>query len=250
MLLKALRDIPSSVGPIVKGQMFKEHNPMQAREWIDTGVAEELKTVNSRGWNGLAWDNAEVVIMASGESLSEKQAYAVHAWRGTNPTRKVIVINTSYQRAPWADLLYACDGVWWKHYLAEVRSTFKGSCWTQQQDKAAEYGINLIRSRRSKGLSKDVGWINQGENSGYQAIGLAYWSGAARVYLLGFDLKGGHWHGDHPGTLNKVNRFSQWLKNFELLAQDCAAVGFEVVNCTPQSALKSFPRKDWKDVFI
>lgn len=218
-----------------------------------------VRTVNARGWDGLHWDGCEVAIMASGESLSVEQCEAVRAWRAASPkSRKAIVINTTFRRALWADVLYACDKPWWEGrdrvdkptYLQEARATFAGEFWTQDADAARSYGIRRVNSEAGNGLSRKIGVVKQGANGGYQAIGLAYWAGASTVYLLGYDMHGRHWHGDHPHPLNKPNRFDIFLKNFGTLAADVAREkNFRVINCTPGSALKSFPMQDWKEVF-
>lgn len=252
MRLRALRDISSTVGVIRKGSIFNEYNPMQAQEWVDTGYAEDPSSRrNARGWEGLNWSGNEVVIMASGESLSQEQADAVNFWRMANLfTRKVIAINTTFRRAPWADAIYACDLPWWDYYHAEVKEKCIGSLWTQDSQAASKYSLQHIRSHPSSRLEKQIGLISQGQNSGMQAIGLAFQAAASTVYLLGYDMKGGHWHGKHPASLDKQNRYDIFLRNFEVFAKDVEqTVGFEVYNCTPKSRLRSFPMKEWKEVF-
>lgn len=216
---------------------------------------------NARGWDGLLWDGCEVAILASGESLSIEQCDAVNRWRdASRETRKVITINTSFRRARWADVLYACDGDWWRAkdkpsdptYYEEARATFAGTLWTQDLDAAKEFGLRHIASQRNpiQGLSTTLGVVYQGSNGGYQTIGLAYWAGVRFVYLIGYDMRGGHWHGNHPGKLNKVNRFDMFLQSFAKLSNDVELVdGFDVINCTPGGMLNCFPRRDWREVF-
>jgi hypothetical protein len=86
-----------------------------------------------------------------------------------------------------------------------------------------------------------------GGNSGYQAIHIAAHFGAARILLLGFDMReaptaaGGqprrHYFGNHPPTCNSKGRFHVWIKNIRSLAAYLQAKGVRVVNCTPNSAL-------------
>lgn len=258
MLLLALKDIPGPI-QITAGQRFYELNPEHAQNWLQTGFARPVEsTTNRRGWDGLQWDGAEVVILASGPSMSLEQAAAAQRWRDAAPDRYAIAINTTYRRAPWADVIYACDGTWWDgkdkegpSYVEDVRARCpQASLWTQEDAAAKRLNLRLIRPDSGKGLGRRPGLINLGFNSGYQAIGLAYQAGAAVVYLLGFDMRGGHWHKDHPGSLNKVNRFDVFLKAFDLLAADVAKTpGFEVINLTPKSAMRCFPMRDWQEVF-
>jgi hypothetical protein len=215
--------------------------------------------LNRRGWDGLNWDGAEVAIMAGGESmLTEGMVDAVLAWHCGHELRRVIVINTTWRLAPWADVLYACDGAWWKGrdrtdaemYVNEAKARFGGQLWTQDVQSAETFGLKLIRSTPGRGLERKIGIINQGANGGYQAIGLAYQAGARRCFLLGYDMHGRHWHGQHPGLLHRNQAFPTFLKNFQNLAADIAGVeDFEVINCTPKSLLRAFPMRPWQEVF-
>lgn len=88
--------------------------------------------------------------------------------------------------------------------------------------------------------------INQGLNSGYQAMNLAYHFGATRMLLLGFDMQRtngrSHWFGDHPGKLNVPSPYDEFVKRFGPLAKDLDAQGVQVVNCSTSTALECFPR--------
>jgi hypothetical protein len=145
--------------------------------------------------------------------------------------------------ASWADILYACDGEWWDRYIEDVLLTFKGELWTQDFPATSKYGLNRIEGEKADGLGRDN--IHYGANSGYQAINLAYLFGAKKIILLGFDMKRGegnksHWHGDHPGALNKDMPIKTWIKNFWKLAEDLKAEEIEVMNSTRDTVLGCF----------
>jgi hypothetical protein len=90
--------------------------------------------------------------------------------------------------------------------------------------------------------------IHGGGNSGYQAVNLAFLFGAAKIVLLGFDMKGGsHWHGDHPGALNRGVPTRAFAKAFPALADDLKSEGVEVLNATRDTALECFPKIDLED---
>jgi len=149
--------------------------------------------------------------------------------------------------ALWADILYACDGAWWKKYIEDVLLRFKGELWTQDIPAAAQYGLNRVDGARAEGLGKDK--IYYGANGGYQAVNLAYLFGAKKIILLGFDMKRGenkksHWHGDHPGPLNKDMPIKTWIKNFSKLAEDLKSEQVEVINSTRDTALECFKKID------
>jgi hypothetical protein len=194
-------------------------------------------------WDGIQWPGASVVILASGQSLTVDQCEAVRAWRETGDQRRVIVINTTFRRAPWADVLYACDAPWWMVHRNELDGFFKGERWSLDE-KAAVYGARLVRSERRPGLGRTPGVIHQGGNSGYQAVNLAYQAGATRILLLGFDMHGTHWHGRYQTGLPNTSPhlFDIWLAAFKVLAKDLAKEDVVVRNCTVGGRLDCFER--------
>jgi hypothetical protein len=74
--------------------------------------------------------------------------------------------------------------------------------------------------------------------------------GASRIILLGYDLQNtcgkSHWFGEHP--LKQRKEFDIWLEKFQTLVRPLANLGIEVINCTRQTALLSFPRKPLREV--
>jgi hypothetical protein len=186
-----------------------------------------------------------VVCIASGPSLCNVDVAAVKRWRfgsgsgagkakaGTAPEgRRVIVTNTSFRIAPWADALFAMDEAWWRKYRAELSaSDFAGERWSC--DEVA--GANQIDRAAIK-------------NSGAGAIIAAVRWGAARVILLGYDAQktGGaaHWHGDHPPGLGNAGCVGQWPAQFEKVAAFIAPAGVKVLNASRATALTCFPRVD------
>lgn len=100
---------------------------------------------------------------------------------------------------------------------------------------------------KTEGLSFDPETLHTGGNSGYQAINLAVLLGAARILLLGYDMKTGpngekHWHPDHAGRNPGESQFSGWRAAFPTMLPDLARAGVAVINCTPGSALTCFPQ--------
>lgn len=107
--------------------------------------------------------------------------------------------------------------------------------------------MQWVYGSHNRGLNKAPMRIHYGNNSGYQALNLAYHWGARRMILLGFDCKSRagkmHWFGDHPKPLqNQIGAFKTWLETFPPLAKDLAATGVEVVNCSRDTALTCFRR--------
>lgn len=82
-------------------------------------------------------------------------------------------------------------------------------------------------------------------------MNLAYLFGARKIILLGFDMQSAdgksHWHGDHPGPLNRSSAFKTWIKNFDILARDLRDAGVDVVNATRVTALNCFQKANLED---
>ena len=183
----------------------------------------------------LDWRDRTAVILASGPSLTVEQAQAVTHLPS-------ITTNSTHELAPWADVHYACDFLWWRLNYSKVQH--KSACWTQDRMSAERYGIKWVRQDAKPGLGKTNLRVNG--NSCFGAINLAYLFGARRILLLGADMKLGangkrHWHPDHPAPCVQSMPFGEWIKKAALLAKDLKAAGCEVVNCTPGSALSVFP---------
>jgi hypothetical protein len=186
------------------------------------------------------------IVIASGPSLTKEQADAALA-----SPHYTIAVNGAYKIAPTADALYAGDFMFWKLHLADIKRTFKGKLVTQDSSASAHYQLTRVRGTNRDGLGKEV--IHMNGNSGVQAINLAYLWGYRRIILLGFDMKLGskgekHFHPDHPHPAVQNQVFPEWLKKVQKVATDLVAAKCEVLNATPDSAMKCFPMVDWKEV--
>lgn len=179
-------------------------------------------------------------MIASGPSLCAED---VNRLKG----RRVLAINNNYQMAPWAEVLYACDGHWWGWHAGRPElEAFKGRKFTQDKEAAQKYGLEYVEGVDEPGLSARLGRIHLGSNSGIQAINLAYHLGAIRIVLLGFDMQATegkkHWHEDHPNQDGDYGPWHKWIWRYELVASDAKRLGIEIFNCSRQTALKCFPR--------
>ncbi len=153
----------------------------------------------------------------------------------------------------WADLLYACDGDWWEVYIEEVKRTFPGEKWTNNNGTDAslvhKFGLQCIESEFEPGLGREK--LRLGENSGYQAVNLAYLMGAEKIILLGFDMQRSdgkdHWHGRHVSGLNRSSPYKNFARNFIALAADLEVEGIKVLNATRQTALDCFEKVTLED---
>lgn len=234
----------------VHGRPYRRGGPIEVgeragHELIRKGLAQVPAA-------GVVRPGLTYVILASGPSLTADDSEAVRHWRAADASaRRVIAINTTYQLAPWADLLYACDLRWWEEHVQQT-AALDSERWTQSTEAARRFGLRLVRGKQGEGLGRgDI--VHLGGNSGYQAIGLAYLQGARRIILLGYDMQptGGksHWHGDHPWKkTGQVPPVRSWIPRFSKLAADLREEGVEVINATRETALQCFPRASLEDV--
>lgn len=104
--------------------------------------------------------------------------------------------------------------------------------------------MRFIECVDDAGLSLNANRIHAGGNSGYQAIGLAFIWGAARIVLLGFDMQktGGknHHFGDHAGGLPNLGDLPTWIRRLHVLAIDLRRRGVELINASRETAIPPF----------
>lgn len=182
-----------------------------------------------------AWST--FVLIGGGPSLTPADVDAV---RGR---ARVIAINESVRLAPWADVLWASDRKWidWNDGVPN----FKGLKFSiESRDTTTRSDWTVLKNTGFLGLETEPKALRTGFNGGYQALGLAYHMGAKRVILLGFDMKGDangrcHWHPPHPD--GRVSPYDKFIEAFDSIVQPLKDAGVEVINCTPNSALKCFP---------
>jgi hypothetical protein len=140
-------------------------------------------------------------------------------------------------------VLYAPDLRWWRVYGGEVEQAFGGERWSCCEVD----GVNHVEAVDDVGLSIRPGRIHTGGNCGYQAIGLAFMWGAARIILLGYDMQRGakgesHHHGDHGDGLPNCpsENLREWAQRMVQLGIDLRSHGVEVINATRRTALRCF----------
>lgn len=185
------------------------------------------------------WSGHAAAIVGSGLSATRE---AVALLRGRV---RVLVINTSYNLAPWADVLYACDAKWWSWHKGAL--DFVGIRVTHDEGAAKEFGLHRVALIEGNAddpkLSFIPGVIGRGGNSGFQAFNLVLQFGAKPIALLGLDYCGRRWHGPHPnGREQSAQTLAKWAATFDAAAPQAKAFGAEVINLSQQSALKAFPK--------
>ncbi len=202
------------------------------------------------------WPGVDVLLMASGPSLTQQDADAVAAATASRGPKslKVITVGEAWRAAPYADALYHGDRAWWDAYAGAP--AFPGLAVTQDANGglpcADRWGLSVVTSVKAPGISTDPAVVNRGWNSGFQALQLAIHLGAARVILLGFDMGKAadgrkSYAVNRPAQLVRTSPYELFVRAFHDAAPQLAQVGVEVVNASRVSALQCFPRVDLQD---
>ena len=196
-----------------------------------------------------------VVCIGTGPSLTLEQIATARA--------KGFVLagcNNVALDVPDLAVLYGCNYEWWMHYWYSVKD-HAAQKWSTNWEAHERFGVNWIAEKDAPGLSTDPSVIHHGHGSGYSLVNLVYLMGAARIVLLGYDLKYNasyegkgrvigptprHYFGEYPTLLQHWP--SVCVKggvHFDLVRRygEVARQGLvEIVNCTPDSAIDCFPR--------
>ena len=185
------------------------------------------------------WNTA--IIVASGPSLTQEDCDKLKdtGW-------KIIAVNNSWERVPFADVLFACDVSWWNVHKDKVKAEFKGECWSTSRRAKEIHNTNYVIGEDNPGLNT-TGRVNLGGNSGYQAINLAYMFGAKTILMLGLDCKPAedgkaHWFGQHGVGLSQKQNYGRWKEAFPRLARDLKRYNIQAYNLSRETALSCFDR--------
>lgn len=191
-------------------------------------------------------ESRTAIILASGES-------ALGAIRSGETAKHfpILCVSDGYRICPagggepgWR-YLYAADQRWWDGHAETIRRIFQGEGWTQDKVAAERYGLKHIRVVSEPGLSLEPTHVKAGGfigNSGAQAINLAVLWGAKRLVLVGFDMDGGHFFGEHPKGIHRDTDFRTFVRGMCDLALGLARARVTVLNASPKSKLPYWPR--------
>ena len=196
--------------------------------------------------NLLTQERSRVIIMAPGSSLSSAQVKMIK----DSGLYTIAIGDAGRVMHPDADVLYHCDARWWEHY--EGCPEFDGKMKVSLEKTKYENIHNMRRSPNRNGIDLNFPYIVTGTNSGYQAINLAMYCNPREIILVGYDMKkrDGKYNviGDHPKAVKRPADFSVYLENMAELRPVLDYLDVKVYNCTIDSDLGCFERKELKDV--
>lgn len=194
------------------------------------------------------WKGEDAFIVAGGTSVTQEMVDSIKG-------RHTIVVNSSYVRALWADILFFGDERWWTREVALSESkigAFKGIIATTS--KAAK-GARLHRLKRIKpppGISNQPGAVVMERTSLQAAMNIAYHRQASRIILLGADNRDGdngriHHHAEYPWARHHKT-WDVKAEQLQLAADPLERAGITVINCSKDSALDWWPYRPLADV--
>ncbi len=192
------------------------------------------------------WTDKPTLIVGSGSSL---KGFDFGALRGLG---YILAVKEAIWDLPFADACFSLHMPWPRRrekelkalavplYLAVPRGMSE-----KQYDPIIPQAIYIERGNE-KHLSDDPKLIHAGGNSGFGALNLAYLKRPKTIYLFGFDYNrsGGHYCPDryeNPDSHN-ARYWENWGDNFINVKHQLAAKGMTVINASPNSSIKAFPK--------
>ena len=224
------------------------------------------------------WEGGECWIIGGGPSIPEQFGVPddviedVIAQRSTPSVyspymsaihdRHVIGVNAAYLIGDWIDIIFFGDN---RFFLAHREGLskhpgLKVSCNSRTHSCCRDVHYLPHDRGHPRGISTEPRFVSWNANSGAAAISMAVHLGVRRIVLLGFDMRTGtygqHWHNAYRGM--RVRRthgkgkgqivvprklpFDRHLRGFPIIARDAKRLGVEIVNASPDSAIKEFPK--------
>lgn len=194
-----------------------------------------------------AWVGQRCFIIGGGPSLD---GFDFEALRGQG---RVITINLSFLKTPFADILYFMDN---RFYRLLYNGKFGSEALKKWQEfQGYRVFLNImgrkyedvysVRSLGRIGLSNSLqSGIYHGNNSGVGAVGLAVCLKANPIYLLGIDCKfinkKTHHHSGYGFPMGE-GIVKSFIADFERMNRFIKRTHFKVINLNPQSGLRCFP---------
>ena len=183
------------------------------------------------------WEGQDAFLIGGGPSLSEFDFFLL---KGLN----TIGCNDAFRLG--SEIVKICifgDGGWW-HRNKWSLDKYQGRVVTNSPTLMMFEVPGLLKMTRQKeglGTSSALAW---NFSTGAMAINLAVSLGAARIFLLGYDVSNknskSHWHAHNPNPIKDAS-FARFLNGFKKV-RECLPKNAQVLNVTDGgSALRVFP---------
>lgn len=190
------------------------------------------------------WGGETAFIIAGGPSVAGEDVSRLQG-------RRVIVVNSSYAVAPFADILFFGDSRWWIEHRARLAG-FAGRMVTCSNGARGDRLLHLRKVRPPPGITFDPGAVAMSRTSLQGAMNVAVHLGVARIVLIGADMQPArdgrsHHHQPHPWPV-RTGCWAEQMKDLRHAAAPLAERGVEVVNASPRSLITWWPQRRMEEV--
>lgn len=193
-----------------------------------------------------SWKGCTAIIVASGQSLTTDQVRTIAIARHRSPDHvRVMAVNDGIFPCWFADWLHAGDWQWW-HWHIQAVHTFPGIKTTLAEDVPEPWVTGYLKNTGDVGFDPDPSHCRTGGSSVYQGIHILVHAGVTDIVLVGVDMQGTHYFGDHPDRVPSQYNTGM-LPRWPSIVPTLEERGVSVWNASPSSALEIFPKVDLKD---
>lgn len=194
------------------------------------------------------WVGQPAFIVAGGTSVTREMLDMIKG-------RNVVVINQSYQSAPWAPILFFADQRWWVRESRErpnSLSAFRGLIATTSRQAKGKRLLRLRRIAPEEKVPSRPDTVRLRRTGLLSAMDICYHRGASEIVLLGADNRDGdngraHHHEEYPWPRPK-NTWDVKVEDLRKGAKSFHDVGLPITNCSPITTLKFWPVKPLEEV--
>lgn len=185
------------------------------------------------------WQGHTVFVVAGGPSVASQNTDALKG-------RKVIAVNLSWERVPFADFLLFGDSKWYYHNRPLIDKGFKGRIIAATPSQCGPHVHYMQKVKPPPGLTDVRTALAMQKTSTQGAINLAAHLGCKRIVLLGLDNQPGpdgktHHHRPHPWPTS-MDQWDQQLAELRLIRKPAKRLGLEIVNTSPVSRISWWPK--------
>lgn len=189
------------------------------------------------------FEGQTVAICGGGPSLTNFQFDRL---TGCN----VIAINRALEFLPAAQVLWWSDAPWFRNNREKIlahAAPWKATGHLGYEDGEIAPPLHQYRFTGRTGFEESPRGLRHGNNSAFSAMNLAAHLGARRIVLFGVDMRHGpagetHFHGGHGVVCLESTLKTGMLPQFETLRDPLATRGIDVLNASPESALRVWSR--------
>ena len=168
--------------------------------------------------------------------------------------RRVIVVNTSYERLPFANYLFFGDRRWFVEHQARVLKKFEGQIVTGSRMVRTDRILTMQKVKPPPGITRKRHQVVYQRTSLQGAINLALHlvGQGGRIVLLGADMKRSndgrsHHHSPHLWGV-KDGCWDKQMQELRLVSEPLKNFGIEIVNTSMESKIDWWPKVPFAEV--